>query len=180
MSQKKVWVHFSRKENPNSNSINLMNRKIFNYLFSITFLALSLILNTNLYSESKRFSNDKMSVTLGKATLLVEIADSPSKRSIGLMHRTSLGKNEGMLFAFPKSDLQSFWMKNTLIPLSIGYFDENGILLEIYQMKPNQTDEIYNSKKKAIYALEVNQGWFQRNGIHPGSVIIMEKVINGR
>ena len=110
MSQKKVWVHFSRKENPNSNSINLMNRKIFNYLFSITFLALSLNLHTNLYSESKRFSNDKMSVTLGKATLLVEIADSPSKRSIGLMHRTSLGKNEGMLFAFPKSDLQSFWM----------------------------------------------------------------------
>ncbi len=131
-------------------------------------------------SDSRKFSNDRMLVTLGSATLSVEIADTQSKRSVGLMNRSSLGKNEGMLFVFPHSELLSFWMKNTKIPLSIGYFDQNGILLEIYNMKPNQTDEIYNSKKEAIYALEVNQGWFHRNGIMPGTAIVLEKSIIGR
>lgn len=156
-----------------------MNQRFFKYFSFFLLFLLKLVFIQNVYSNPS-FNNDKMSVTLGKASLIVEIADTSSKRSIGLMHRKSLGKNEGMLFAFPSSDLQSFWMKNTLIPLSIGYFDENGILLEIYDMKPNQTDEIYNSKKKAIYALEVNQGWFRKNGIQPGAVLIMEKSIYGR
>ncbi|PJE01512.1 MAG: hypothetical protein CK427_10725 [Leptospira sp.] len=156
-----------------------MNQRFLQHFSFFVLFLLELVFIQNVYSNPS-FNNDKMSVTLGKASLIVEIADTSSKRSIGLMHRKNLGKNEGMLFAFPSSDLQSFWMKNTLIPLSIGYFDENGILLEIYDMKPNQTDEIYNSKKKAIYALEVNQGWFKKNGILPGAVLIMEKSIYGR
>lgn len=131
-------------------------------------------------SHSSSGLNDTMQLKLGKKTILVEIADTPSKRNTGLMFRKKLSDERGMLFVFPEEDYLSFWMKNTLIPLSIGFFDRNGILLEIHEMKPNQTSETYGSRKKAIYALEVNSGWFDRNGIQPGAVLILEKSISGR
>lgn len=132
------------------------------------------------YSTPTKGLNDTMQIRLGSANLLVEIADTPQKRSTGLMFRNELAEGRGMLFVFPREDYLSFWMKNTKIPLSIGYFNSDGVLLETYDMKPNQTDITYPSKNKAIYALEVNQGWFQKNGINPGAVLILEKAILGR
>ena len=154
----------------------LQKSKLFTY-----FLLCNAFLFFTLHSlDTKPGTNDTMLVRIGKASLKVEIADTPQRRSAGLMFRKKLAKNEGMLFVFPKEDYLSFWMKNTKIPLSIGYFDQDGILLEIHNMKPDQTSEVYNARNKAIYAIEVNQGWFKENGIVIGSVLILERSVVGR
>ncbi|PJZ85328.1 DUF192 domain-containing protein [Leptospira harrisiae] len=112
--------------------------------------------------------------------LKLEIANTPSTRATGLMYRTKLGEDEGMLFVFPHSDYLSFWMKNTLIPLSIGYFSEDMRLLESFDMKPNQTEEVYNARKPAMYALEVNQGWFAKHKIGKDAVLTLERKVSAR
>ncbi|MGE8721785.1 DUF192 domain-containing protein [Leptospira terpstrae] len=112
--------------------------------------------------------------------LKMEIANSPSTRATGLMYRTKLGEDEGMLFVFPRPDYLSFWMKNTLIPLSIGYFSEDMRLLESFDMKPNQTEEVYNARKPAMYALEVNQGWFAKHKIGKDAVLTLERKVSAR
>ncbi|PKL18328.1 MAG: hypothetical protein CVV49_06395 [Spirochaetae bacterium HGW-Spirochaetae-5] len=104
-------------------------------------------------------------------TVNAEIADTPELREKGLMYRKSLNESDGMLFVFEKEIFLNFWMKNTLIPLDIAYIDKNGIINEIYTMKPLDVSIIYNSIKPAMYALEVNSGWFSRHKIKTGSKI---------
>lgn len=141
---------------------------------------MSLAFVSQLATQNQDGINDTIQVRLGKKTILVEIADTKQKRSLGLMYRKKLKPDHGMLFVFPQEDYQTFWMKNTFIPLSIGYFNEDGILLETFEMKPNQTEEVYSSKEKAIYALEMEAGWFSKNKINPGAVLILEKSVVGR
>lgn len=105
--------------------------------------------------------------------LTVELATTPIARGCGLSHRDNLPKNRGMLFIF--SDLQPryFWMKDTFIPLSIAYLDKFGRIFNIQDMVPLQTDKRYPSSQPAVYALEVNQGWFRGHGIEVGDVVDM-------
>ncbi len=119
----------------------------------------------------------KAQIKLGSQKITVEIADTDPKRSQGLMNRKSLNKNEGMLFIFPRSNYRSFWMKNTFIPLSIGYFDSSKKLVEIHQMEPvTSVMQVqiprYDSRKPAQYALEMNRGWFKKNKIKLGAQLI--------
>lgn len=106
------------------------------------------------------------------ATINVEIADTPSARKQGLMGREALSDNSGMLFVFEKSEILSFWMKDTKIPLSIGFFDKDKKLLQIEDMTPpldhGSSLKTYTSRAPAQYALEVPQNWFTRNKITPG------------
>jgi uncharacterized protein len=76
-----------------------------------------------------------------------------------------------MLFVFSEPDYLSFWMKNTWIPLSIAYFNRDKRITDIHDMKPNQTKELYHSSEKALYALEVNQGWFVKRKISKFGVL---------
>lgn len=99
----------------------------------------------------------------------VEIAASERDRQKGLMYRTSLPHNSGMLFVFEKEKRLSFWMKNTYIPLDIAFIDSHGVIKDIYQMRPLDTSVFYNSSTEVRYALEVNQWWFEKNGISAGS-----------
>lgn len=109
---------------------------------------------------------------IGGKTLVVEIADTPKVREKGLMGRTSLSDGEGMLFIFEKPQVLSFWMKGTLIPLSIGFFDSEKRLIDIVEMVPPLPGEAffpsYHSSLPAQYALEAPQNWFKRNKIQPG------------
>lgn len=99
--------------------------------------------------------------------LQVEIADSDAERQRGLMERTALGENRGMLFVFESEQTLSFWMKNTLIPLSIAYMDSGGRIVDIQDMQP--LDETpHPSAEPARYALEVNQGFFEEHGVEVG------------
>lgn len=112
-------------------------------------------------------------IKIGSQTVEVEIADDNGKRSLGLMNRKVLKDGKGMLFIFDQEQTLSFWMKNTLIPLSIGYFDQNKKLFQILDMKPASPMEVrppsYPSSRPGKYALEVPIGWFSRNKIFPGA-----------
>lgn len=110
---------------------------------------------------------------ISNVTIDVEIADSPRLSARGLMFRQSLPEKNGMLFIFPGQQIQSFWMKNTFIPLSIGFFDAKKTLVDIQDMEPvksemDQNPKSYLSRSPAQYALEVNKGWFVRNKIKIG------------
>lgn len=126
------------------------------------------------------FQKQKLSFKNG-LTLTVEIAQSDEQRTRGLMYRQSLPVGAGMLFIFPEEQYLSFWMSNTLIPLSIGYFDKKRVLLEIHDMEPSVgpvRDENlprYPSSRPAMYALEVQKGWFAKNKIKPGAVFTLQK-----
>lgn len=99
--------------------------------------------------------------------LQVEIADSDAERQRGLMERTALGQDRGMLFVFDGEQQLSFWMKNTLIPLSVAYIDSEGRIIDIQDMQP--LDETsHPSAEPAQYALEVNQGYFAEHGVEVG------------
>jgi len=99
----------------------------------------------------------------------VEIADTDERRRKGLMQRQDLGQDEGMLLVFPTPRVQQIWMLNTPIPLDAGFFDADGVLLNIASMSPDGGRTIHASKGPAIYALEMNIGWFERNGIRSGA-----------
>ena len=102
-----------------------------------------------------------------KIEIQVEIADNSFKRTLGLMFRSSLGENEGMLFIFPDEKQRAFWMLNTKIPLDAIFFDSNRKVVEIIQMEPcvGLSCPSYPSKKAAKYVLEVNEGFAKRNNI---------------
>ncbi|OHD63197.1 MAG: hypothetical protein A2176_11520 [Spirochaetes bacterium RBG_13_51_14] len=109
----------------------------------------------------------------GRAVLLhVEIADTEELRVKGLMNRRAMDPDRGMLFVFDRELNVSFWMKNTLIPLSIAYVRGDGVISEIYDMKPLDVSVRYPSARPARYAVEVNRGWFERKNIGPGCRII--------
>jgi uncharacterized membrane protein (UPF0127 family) len=100
----------------------------------------------------------------------VEIADDKAEQRRGLMERTELAENAGMLFVFDREEPRSFWMRNTLIPLSIAYIASDGRIVDIQDMQP--LDETsHPSAEPAQYALEVNQGFFAERGIEVGNVV---------
>jgi uncharacterized membrane protein (UPF0127 family) len=101
----------------------------------------------------------------------VEIADERVEQQRGLMGRTALAENAGMLFVFERDEPRSFWMRNTLIPLSIAYIASDGRIVDIQDMQP--LDETsHPSAEPAQYALEVNQGFFAERGIAVGDVVV--------
>jgi hypothetical protein len=108
-------------------------------------------------------------------TLRVEIARTAEARSQGLMYRMSLPDDAGMLFVFESDSTWAFWMKNTLIPLSIGFIDSKWRLLKILDMAvepdPARPQQFYAPGERYRYALEVNQGYFARKGIEAGARI---------
>ena len=107
----------------------------------------------------------------------LEVADTPSSRTIGLMYRKSLPKDRGMLFVFPKSEKRSFWMKNTYISLDIIFLDSNHRIVSIAQNTiPLSTEHVY-SAKPAKYVVELVAGETKRRGIKPGWKMVAEKEI---
>ena len=108
--------------------------------------------------------------------LQVEVADTPASRAQGLMHRTHLDENAGMLFIFEATSRGGFWMKNTLIPLSIAFIDEKWRIVDIKDMKvaPDPSEgpfTVYDSAKPYRYALEVNEGFFTRSRVQVGAKV---------
>jgi len=101
--------------------------------------------------------------------LYIEIADDPVERSTGLMNRICLGDNSGMLFVYPADSQNTFWMKDTLIPLSIAWLKADGTILAIEDMRP-QTEDQHSAPAPFRYAIEANQGWFAQHGISSGDV----------
>ena len=103
--------------------------------------------------------------------LTIELATTPEARSCGLSLRDSLPENRGMLFVYAEPEILTFWMKNTRMPLSIAFIDKAGRVVSIQKMNPFPTTTVYASPVPALYALEVNQGWFEENGVGVGDVV---------
>jgi len=99
--------------------------------------------------------------------LRVEVADTPGERYVGLMHRESLGDGAGMLFVWPEETSSGFWMRNTLIPLSIAFISREGVIRDIQDMEPLD-ETLHYAPLPYVYAIEVNQGWYEENGIGVG------------
>ncbi|AHI04562.1 hypothetical protein BDW_00260 [Bdellovibrio bacteriovorus W] len=136
--------------------------------FAFVFLSLFIV-----QFASAKESFEKKKIQLGSKTLVVEVAQTPAQFEQGLMGRESLEKDSGMLFIFPNEQTRFFWMKNTLIDLSIAFFNKKGELINIQEMKSGKgvSDHdlpSYASEKPAMYALEMESGWFARNKIKAG------------
>jgi uncharacterized membrane protein (UPF0127 family) len=112
---------------------------------------------------------------IGAEELVTEIASTAKEITTGMMHRKSMEENEGMLFIFPYPHQTSFWMKNTLIPLSCAYIDPDGVILETHDMKPLDETGITAATTRVQFVLEVKQGWFDRHNIKPGVVVRTER-----
>ena len=100
-------------------------------------------------------------------TLTVEVADTPDHRERGLMERTALRRDHGMVFVYPDERKRSFWMKNTPLLLSIAFVDSDGAIVRIADMQPYDTNPV-SSVKRAAYAVEVTQGWFDEHSVVVG------------
>lgn len=134
-------------------------------------LAILLILYAILISAPAGFSElAKSEIKVKNTSLLVERAQTIGERAQGLKKRDFLPENEGMLFEYSQDQILTFWMKETTVALSIAFLDANGIILEIQHMKSNSLKS-HRSSQKVRYALEVNQGWFERNGIEVGDQV---------
>ena len=112
---------------------------------------------------------------LGAETLDAELALSIKEISTGLMYRKEMDENRGMLFVYPYVSDVAFYMKNTYIPLSVAYIDPEGVIQEIYDMEPLNEESVPSKSDNIRYILEVNQGWFAKHGIEPGTLITSEK-----
>ena len=120
------------------------------------------------------------SLSVGKQRIEAEVANDDDSRGFGLMYRNSLPDGRGMVFVYPATAQRlCMWMKNTLIPLSVAFLDEEGRILNIEDMAP-QTEENHCAKGAARYALEMNRGWFVRHGIKAGDRVEGVKSLRGR
>lgn len=109
-------------------------------------------------------------LTVGDFAIHAEVARTRSELERGLMFRTSLPENSGMVFVFDPAARVCMWMKNTLIPLSVAFIDEDGRIINIEEMQP-ETLALHCAASPATYALEMNAGWFTERKIAPGSEI---------
>ena len=106
-------------------------------------------------------------VTAGMYRIDSQVAATPQQREIGLMFRKEMPQQEGMLFVFERPGVQCFWMKNTLLPLTAAFVDDDGTIVNLADMQP-QTTTSHCSDKPVRYVLEVNQGWFAKKKMKAG------------
>ena len=110
---------------------------------------------------------ETVQLTAGMHLIRAELAVTPVQQSTGMMFRREMATNEGMLFVNADSGTRCFWMRNTLIPLTIAFIAEDGTIVNLADMQP-QSDESHCSTGPVRYALEMNQGWFAKRGIKAG------------
>ena len=117
---------------------------------------------------------ERIVLEIGAHKVHADVADTPELRAKGLMNRLVLEEDTGMIFVFEDLKTRSFWMKETYLPLSIAYLDDKGVIINIEKMTPLDITGI-KSSNPARYALEMNEGWFEKRGIIPGDVIHFPK-----
>ncbi|MBC7941057.1 MAG: DUF192 domain-containing protein [Chitinophagaceae bacterium] len=111
---------------------------------------------------------ESVSLTAGMHVIRAEQAVSPAQQAVGMMGRTEMGANDGMLFVNADSSVRCFWMKNTLIPLTIAFVAEDGTIVNLADMQP-RSEQSHCSVQPVRYALEMRQGWFAKRGLKAGS-----------
>ena len=130
-------------------------------------LSRSALLAGMLFSLSASAEMPRMELSVGFHRIEAEVAANQENRALGLMHRKSMGSNQGMLFVFPVAARHCMWMRNTLIPLAVAFLDDEGRIINVEEMKP-QTENNHCAAAPARFALEMNKGWFAAKGIQNG------------
>jgi uncharacterized protein len=108
-------------------------------------------------------------LTVGGKAVRVQVVVTMDEQQRGLMGRRDLGADDGMVFIYPVSQQMNFWMKNTPTALDIGFFTAEGVLGEVYPMYPYDETPVKSAGSDYTLALEMNQGWFEKNGVKPGA-----------
>ena len=133
-----------------------------------------------LLASASALAAPTIELSAGMHRIEAEVASSNADRATGLMNRPSMPIHRGMLFVFPEAGVQCFWMKNTLIPLSIAFLEDSGRIVQIADMQPQSLDN-HCSSKPVRFALEMNAGWFKSRGLAAGARINgVDKVPPGR
>jgi uncharacterized membrane protein (UPF0127 family) len=130
-------------------------------------LALSLAAGSASAQNAPQPKLDTVTLGAGMHNIRAEVARTPLQTQTGMMYRTEMAQHEGMLFVFDGLERRCFWMKNTLLPLSIAFIADDGRVVSLADMQP-QSEQSHCSAEPVRFALEMNQGWFARRGIKPG------------
>ena len=120
-----------------------------------------------LAQEQPQMTLPRVKLQAGMYQIDAQLAVTPGQREIGLMHRPEMPQHEGMLFVFEQPSQQCFWMKNTLLPLTAAFVADDGVIVNLADMKPRTTDS-HCSEKPVRFVLEMNQGWFAKKAIKAG------------
>ena len=128
---------------------------------------LMLLLTPALAQDVPQLDLPRTTLKAGMHLVQAQVASTPQQRAVGLMHRADMPANEGMLFVFEQPAVQCFWMKNTLLPLTAAFVQDDGTVVNLADMQPQSLDS-HCSAKPVRYVLEMNQGWFAKRGIQNG------------
>ncbi len=112
-----------------------------------------------------------ISLTIADKKLSAEVADEEAEREKGMMFRKAMADGTAMLFVLEQPQRAAFWMRNTLVPLSVAYLNPGGMIMEIHDLRPRDERPVASQFDTISYAIEVPQGWFTRNGILPGVIV---------
>ena len=131
-------------------------------------LAAALLAFAAAAQEGPQLNLPRVKLTTGMHVIDAQVATTPEERMTCLMFRQEMPQHEGMLFVFEQPSMQCFWMKNTLLPLSVAFIDDDGTIVNLDEMQP-QTLNSHCSAKPVRYVLEMNKGWFSKKGIKAGA-----------
>ena len=121
-----------------------------------------------LAQDAPQMNLPTVKILAGMHSIAAQVAASPEQRATGLMFRREMPQHEGMLFVFEQPTVQCFWMKNTLLPLSIAFIADDGSVVNVADMQPQSLDS-HCSVRPVRFVLEMNQGWFARRGVKAGA-----------
>jgi hypothetical protein len=116
-----------------------------------------------------------MKLWLGAEEIVAELALTPLEQQTGMMFRTNMEANAGMLFPLPYTQQASFWMTNCPLPLSAAYIDANGVIQEIHDLRANDDNPVKSAAENVRFVLETPQGWFRRHNIREGTLVRTEQ-----
>ena len=146
----------------------LSGRRTISALACIAPLTLMLVSVDGLAQDGPQLNLQRVRLSAGMNVIDAQLALTPEQRQIGLMLRRDMPQHEGMLFIFEQPSKQCFWMKNTLLPLTAAFVADDGTIINLADMKPQNLDS-HCSTQPVRYVLEMNQGWFAKKGIKAGS-----------
>ena len=118
--------------------------------------------------ESPQMNLPRVALSAGMYQIDAQVAQTSAEHQIGLMHRAEMPQHEGMLFVVERPGVQCFWMRNTILPLTAAFVDDDGTIVNLADMKP-VTEDPHCSAKPVRFVLEMNLGWFNKKGIKAGS-----------
>ncbi|MDQ5980993.1 MAG: uncharacterized protein QG602_3971 [Verrucomicrobiota bacterium] len=147
----------------------MVNRRRFLPLLAVaTFALLTACAKEDAAKAAPKSVDDRFAIKVGARTVQLQVALYPAETQKGLMFRKEMGADEGMVFVFDQPQPMSFWMRNTPLPLDIGFFDAEGVLKEIYPLYPFDERSVVSRGRGLKFALEMNQGWYRTAGVKPG------------